>query len=63
MVCPVLSLFDCTDETFCSYFSGFANKDVAWFHAASKTLIVADSLFNIPATEQYSKSTHKATAN
>ncbi|KAJ6616433.1 hypothetical protein B0H10DRAFT_2036979 [Mycena sp. CBHHK59/15] len=39
-----------------SYFSGFANKDVAWFHVSSKTLIVADLLFNLPGTEQYSKS-------
>ncbi|KAF9028776.1 hypothetical protein BDZ89DRAFT_1160152 [Hymenopellis radicata] len=38
------------------YFSGFVNKDVAFFHPASKTLIEADLLFNLPATEQYSKS-------
>ncbi|OCH87133.1 hypothetical protein OBBRIDRAFT_176283 [Obba rivulosa] len=37
------------------YFSGFANKDIAFFHTASKTLIEADLLFNLPATEQYSK--------
>jgi hypothetical protein len=34
------------------YFSGFANKDVAFFHAASKTLIEADLLFNLPGNEQ-----------
>ncbi|KAJ6532693.1 hypothetical protein DFH09DRAFT_1181988 [Mycena vulgaris] len=44
------------DEIYACYFSGFANKDVAWFHAASKTLIVADLLFNLPGKEQYSKS-------
>ncbi|KAJ7698666.1 hypothetical protein B0H17DRAFT_325407 [Mycena rosella] len=44
------------DEIYACYFSGFANKDVAWFHIASKTLIVADLLFNLPGTEQYSKS-------
>ncbi|KAJ7201703.1 hypothetical protein GGX14DRAFT_159998 [Mycena pura] len=44
------------DEIHACYFSGFANKDVAWFHVASKTLIVADLLFNLPGTEQYSKS-------
>ncbi|KAJ6469501.1 hypothetical protein C8R45DRAFT_433048 [Mycena sanguinolenta] len=44
------------DEIYACYFSGFANKDVAWFHASSKTLIVADLLFNLPANEQYSKS-------
>ncbi|KAJ7322897.1 hypothetical protein DFH08DRAFT_888212 [Mycena albidolilacea] len=44
------------DEIYACYFSGFANKDVAWFHASSKTLIVADLLFNLPGKEQYSKS-------
>jgi len=38
------------------YFSGFGNKDVAFLHTTSKTLIQADLLFNLPATEQYSKS-------
>ncbi|EPQ53608.1 hypothetical protein GLOTRDRAFT_78633 [Gloeophyllum trabeum ATCC 11539] len=37
------------------YFSGFKNKDVAFFHPASKTLIEADLLFNLPCNEQYSK--------
>ncbi|PCH44721.1 hypothetical protein WOLCODRAFT_77748, partial [Wolfiporia cocos MD-104 SS10] len=37
------------------FFSGFVNKDVAFFHPASKTLIEADLLFNLPPTEQYSK--------
>ncbi|KAJ7138428.1 hypothetical protein C8R43DRAFT_1019042 [Mycena crocata] len=48
------------DEISACYFSGFANKDVAWFHIASKTLIVADLLFNLPATEQYSKTKSSA---
>jgi hypothetical protein len=39
-----------------SYFSGFSNKDVAFLHVATKTLIVADLLFNLPANEQYSQS-------
>ncbi|THU80656.1 hypothetical protein K435DRAFT_785353 [Dendrothele bispora CBS 962.96] len=39
-----------------NYFSGFKNKDVAFFHPASKTMIQADLLFNLPPTEQYSKS-------
>ncbi|KIY71384.1 hypothetical protein CYLTODRAFT_369527, partial [Cylindrobasidium torrendii FP15055 ss-10] len=38
------------------YFSGFINKDVAFLHTPSKTLIEADLLFNLPPTEQYSKS-------
>ncbi|EJF63626.1 hypothetical protein DICSQDRAFT_101499 [Dichomitus squalens LYAD-421 SS1] len=36
------------------YFSGFKNKDVAFFHPASKTMLEADLLFNLPAREQYS---------
>lgn len=35
-----------------SYFTGFKNKDVAFFHPASKSLIEADLLFNLPAREQ-----------
>jgi hypothetical protein len=35
------------------YFSGFANRDVAFFHPASKSLIQADLLMNMPAREQY----------
>nr|VWP00474.1 Multicopper oxidase [Ganoderma boninense] len=38
------------------YFSGFKNKDVAFFHPASKTMLQADLLFNLPAREQYSLS-------
>ncbi|KAG5351614.1 hypothetical protein C0989_005582 [Termitomyces sp. Mn162] len=38
------------------FFSGFKNKDVAFLHVESKVLIEADLLFNLPATEQYSKS-------
>ncbi|KAF8316784.1 hypothetical protein DL93DRAFT_2165911 [Clavulina sp. PMI_390] len=37
------------------YFSGFKNRDVAFFHAPSKTLIEADLMMNLPPTEQYSK--------
>jgi len=43
------------DITAC-YFDGFAKKDVAWLHVPSQTLIVADLIFNLPATEQFSKS-------
>ncbi|CAA7269313.1 unnamed protein product [Cyclocybe aegerita] len=38
------------------YFTGFKNKDVAFFHRSSKSLIEADLLLNLPAKEQYSKS-------
>lgn len=37
-----------------SFFSGFHNKDVAFFHIASRTLIEADLIFNLPCIEQYS---------
>jgi hypothetical protein len=37
------------------YFTGHVNKDVAFYHADSKTLIEADLLLNLPATEQYSQ--------
>ena len=36
-------------------------EDVAFFHASSKTLIEADLLFNLPPTEQYSKTTYRTT--
>jgi hypothetical protein len=35
-----------------SYFSGFKNKDVAFYHPSTKTMIQADLLFNLPPTEQ-----------
>ena len=35
-----------------SYFSGFKNKDVAFLHQPSKTLIQADLLMNLPCKEQ-----------
>lgn len=35
-----------------SYFSGFKNKDVAFLHRPSKTLIEADLLMNLPCKEQ-----------
>ncbi|KAK0472785.1 hypothetical protein IW261DRAFT_1660972 [Armillaria novae-zelandiae] len=38
------------------YFPGFENQDVAFCHVASKSLVVADLIFNLPGTEQYSKS-------
>jgi len=44
------------DDIHACYFSGFSKKDVAWLHVKSRTLIVADLIFNLPAKEQYSKS-------
>jgi len=43
------------DEVDYCYFSGFRNKDVAFLHKPSKSLIEADLLFNLPCKEQYSK--------
>ncbi|KZV87793.1 hypothetical protein EXIGLDRAFT_741299 [Exidia glandulosa HHB12029] len=43
------------DEIHVVYFPGHAQKDVAFFHVASKTLIEADLLFNLPARESFSK--------
>ncbi|KAM5531372.1 hypothetical protein V8D89_014965 [Ganoderma adspersum] len=40
------------DLTLCSYFTGFLNKDVAFLHKDSKTLIQTD-LLNFSAREQY----------
>lgn len=48
--------FGFEDEIESCYFSGFKNKDVAFLHKPSKTLIEADLLFNMPALEQYSRS-------
>ncbi|KAI0064883.1 hypothetical protein BV25DRAFT_1822651, partial [Artomyces pyxidatus] len=47
---PVLGF---EDEIKHCYFSGFKNKDVAFFHVPSKTLLTADLIFNFPAHEQY----------
>ncbi|PBK80535.1 hypothetical protein ARMGADRAFT_1056159 [Armillaria gallica] len=44
------------DEIKHCYFSGFINKDVAFLHEPSKSMIQADLLLNLPGTEQYSKS-------
>ncbi|PWN29893.1 hypothetical protein BDZ90DRAFT_212294, partial [Jaminaea rosea] len=41
------------EEIEARYFPTFANKDVAFHHRSSSTLIVADLLFNLPATEQH----------
>ncbi|KAJ7089273.1 hypothetical protein B0H15DRAFT_949248 [Mycena belliarum] len=49
--------FGFEDEITACYFSGSKNKDVAFFHPASKTIIEADLIFNLPCTEQYSKTT------
>jgi len=53
--------FGFEDDIDAIYFHGFSKKDVAWLHKSSKTLIVADLIFNLPAKEQYSKSKQRQT--
>lgn len=44
------------DEIEHCFFSAQKNKDTAFYHKASKTVIAADLLFNLPPTEQYALS-------
>ncbi|GAA6058380.1 hypothetical protein JCM3770_006102 [Rhodotorula araucariae] len=39
----------------------FVNEDIAFYHEPTKTLVQADLLFNLPPTEQYSRSSSRAT--
>ncbi|KAG6840431.1 hypothetical protein C0991_006743 [Blastosporella zonata] len=57
---PPNTLYGFEDEIKACFFSGFKNKDVAFLHVDSKVLIEADLLFNLPANEQYSKSSTSA---
>ncbi|TIB39473.1 hypothetical protein E3P86_01115 [Wallemia ichthyophaga] len=38
------------------WFDKYINRDLAFFHQPTKTLVQADLLMNLPANEQYSKS-------
>jgi hypothetical protein len=44
------------------YMPSHMNKEVVFFHKPDKTLIEADLLFNLPATEQFSKTGQPANA-
>ena len=44
------------------YVHSHSNREIALFHKPSRTMIEADLLFNLPATEQYSKSGESATS-
>ncbi|KAG8949936.1 hypothetical protein FRC03_000213 [Tulasnella sp. 419] len=59
---PEGTLYGYEDEISAVFFPAFANKDVAFFHKASKTLITADLIFNFPPKEAYSKSKEHATS-
>lgn len=57
---PVDPTFDAEFEV--EYMESHVNKELVFLHKKSRTLIEADVLFNMPATEQYSKSGESATA-
>ncbi|KAA6413859.1 MAG: hypothetical protein FRX48_02221 [Lasallia pustulata] len=44
------------------YVGSHGNKEVVFFHKPDRTLIEADLMFNLPATEQYSKTREGATS-
>jgi Domain of unknown function (DUF4336) len=44
------------------YFHSHANKELVFLHKPSKTMIEADLIFNLPATEQFSRSGVDATS-
>ncbi|KAJ5785873.1 uncharacterized protein N7503_011085 [Penicillium pulvis] len=45
------------------YVQGHSSREVVLLHKPSRTLIEGDLIFNLPATEQYSKTKEGATAN
>ena len=44
------------------YVDGHGNKEIVYYHKPTKSMIQADFAFNLPATEQYSKSGESANA-
>jgi hypothetical protein len=42
------------------YFPGHVNKEIAVLHMPTKTLVEADLYFNLPPTEQYSKTSQSS---
>ncbi|KAH8594049.1 hypothetical protein B0O99DRAFT_574229 [Bisporella sp. PMI_857] len=52
--------FDREFET--EFVDAHVNKEIIFFHKPTKTLIQADLLFNLPATEQFSKTGESATS-
>lgn len=50
---PPTTRYGYESELVPQYFPTFANKDVAFLHKDSKTLITADLLFNLPCHQQY----------
>jgi len=52
---PAGTKYGYEEEILVEHFTGHQNKDLAFYHIASKSLIEADLLFNFPAKEQHSK--------
>jgi hypothetical protein len=52
LVCFKLLLLLTLPQIKAFYFSRFINKDIAFLHVASKTLIQADLILNLPGKEQ-----------
>ncbi|GAC76563.1 hypothetical protein PANT_22c00086 [Moesziomyces antarcticus T-34] len=50
---PPTTQYGYESELVPQYFVTFANKDVAFLHKDSQTLITADLLFNLPCNQQY----------
>jgi len=53
---------DLTQTFDVEYWDGHVNKEIAFFHKPERTLIAADVMFNMPATEQYSKTSENASS-
>lgn len=53
---------DLASEFKIEYVHSHVNKELAFLHIPTKTLIQADLIFNLPATEQYSRSPESATS-
>jgi len=58
-----ISIDSAFDQEFeVEYVPAHGNKELVFCHKPSRTLIEADLMFNLPATEQYSKSGEAATS-
>jgi len=51
---PAGTLYGYEDDIKAAFFGGHMKHDVAFFHSATKTMIEADLLFNLPPTESFS---------
>ncbi|KAJ5647424.1 hypothetical protein N7490_003796 [Penicillium lividum] len=58
---PISEEFDAEFEM--EYVHGHSSRELIFLHKPSRTMIEADLIFNLPATEQYSKSEEGSTGN